>query len=213
MASGNTRRRARRNTQPVAPTPQAPREPSNPNWTVVTSNPGVSTPSLSHQSLSSSSPGHGYLSHHHPRLPDRYQLPPPMPGPSSSVAFQEQALSPGVRYSPYASHSAPIKPPPTNSLSLEIPSSRQESERITLAPLRAPPLDPGSNNSAYALPPISALEDLRGIHNNDSAAVLRRLQSDDDPPAYSRSHSRAASQDDNEKAWMRRHSLTSHPYS
>ncbi|KAK7442504.1 hypothetical protein VKT23_016102 [Stygiomarasmius scandens] len=38
----------------------------------------------------------------------------------------------------------------------------------------------GSLNSAggtgYALPPISALEDLRGISENDSAAVLRRLQ-------------------------------------
>ncbi|KAF8343275.1 hypothetical protein F5887DRAFT_887098, partial [Amanita rubescens] len=32
----------------------------------------------------------------------------------------------------------------------------------------------------YALPPISALEDLRGVHAQDSAAVLRRLTADDD---------------------------------
>ncbi|KAF9448493.1 hypothetical protein P691DRAFT_800639 [Macrolepiota fuliginosa MF-IS2] len=211
VATGNSRRRARRGTQPAVPIPQVPREPSNPNWTVVTPNPGVNTPSLSHQSLAPSSPGHGYLSHH-PRL-ERYQLPPPMPGPPPPGTIKDPVTSVGsnVRYSPYVGHPTSRKLS-SGSLSLEIPSSVPDPERITLPPLRAPPADQGPGSS-YALPPISALEDLRGINNNDSAAVLRRLRLDDEAMAYSHSHSRTASQDDNEKAWMRRHSLAAQPYS
>lgn len=212
VATGNNRRRTRRNTQTAAPIPLPPREPGNPNWTVVTPNPGVSTPSLSHQSLPSSSPGHGYLPHH-PRL-DRHQLPPPMSGPSPSGILPEQlpSGSSNVRYSPYIGHLASRKPSP-GSLSLEIPSPAPESERITLPPLKAPPTAQGPSRASYALPPISALEDLRGVHNNDSAAVLRRLRSDDEPFTYSDSHSRTASRDDDEKTWMRRHSLAAQPYS
>ncbi|KAM6489489.1 hypothetical protein JOM56_015046, partial [Amanita muscaria] len=36
----------------------------------------------------------------------------------------------------------------------------------------------------YALPPISALEDLRGVNAQDSAAVLRRLTADDEATTY-----------------------------
>lgn len=34
--------------------------------------------------------------------------------------------------------------------------------------------------SSYALPPISAMEDLRGVHAHDTAAVLKRLREDND---------------------------------
>ncbi|KAF5359496.1 hypothetical protein D9756_002902 [Leucocoprinus leucothites] len=208
VATGNSRRRARRPPQNTAPAPQAPREPSNPNWTVVTPNPGISTPSLPHQPFASdSSPGHRYLSHQHPGL-DRYQLPPPVSGSPSSIPFQDQASTPtNVRYSPYATHPAPRRP----SQSSQEDSS--EPERITLPPLRAPPLDYRPSSASYALPPISALEDLRGIHNNDSAAVLRRLRSDEEPASYSQPHARTLSHGTDEKAWIRRHSLTTQSYS
>ncbi|KIK60133.1 hypothetical protein GYMLUDRAFT_118552, partial [Collybiopsis luxurians FD-317 M1] len=52
-------------------------------------------------------------------------------------------------------------------------------ENITL-----PPISPATSNNrtvgGYALPPISALEDLRGVDVNDSAAVLRRLSESDE---------------------------------
>jgi len=63
-------------------------------------------------------------------------------------------------------------------------------DKITLPPIRSPggPLSASAasrgfspdNSIPYALPPISALEDLRGVHAQDSAAVLRRLTADDD---------------------------------
>ncbi|KAJ6606767.1 hypothetical protein B0H10DRAFT_2228585 [Mycena sp. CBHHK59/15] len=46
----------------------------------------------------------------------------------------------------------------------------------------------------YTLPPVSALEELRGIDTQDSAAVLRRLQSDDDD-TYSKSGRDTVDQD------------------
>lgn len=76
------------------------------------------------------------------------------------------------------------------SLTLEIPAvSLRDGARTTPSPslaadpIQLPAIQPrakGEAQSIYALPPISALEDLRGIDTHDSAAVLRRLQSDDD---------------------------------
>ncbi|KAF7773131.1 hypothetical protein Agabi119p4_5298 [Agaricus bisporus var. burnettii] len=209
VASGNTRRRARRNTQPTTPIPQLSREPNNPSWNVATPNPRASTPGASHRSLTSSSPSHGYLSHPHPR-PERYQLLHSLPGPSSSLRHEHAAPNVAVmRYSPYASYPARGSPPISGT---DVNSSRPEAERITLAPLRTPAVDQGSKISPYALPPIAALEDLRGIHNNDSAAVLRRLQSDDESLIHPHHHSRKISDDDSERSWTRRHSLAAHPY-
>jgi hypothetical protein len=52
-------------------------------------------------------------------------------------------------------------------------------DQIVLPPIQ--PLAPPRhiNTTSYALPPISALEDLRGISTYDSAAVLERLKMDD----------------------------------
>ncbi|KAL4062175.1 transcription regulator HTH, apses-type DNA-binding domain-containing protein, partial [Scleroderma citrinum] len=59
-------------------------------------------------------------------------------------------------------------------------SSKLPGDQIKLPPIQplAPPLS--ISNPSYALPPISALEDLRGVSSQDSAAVLQRLKMDDD---------------------------------
>jgi len=53
-------------------------------------------------------------------------------------------------------------------------------EQIRLPPILPPSHLQTVSRLTYALPPISALEDLRGIHSHDSAAVLRRLKANDD---------------------------------
>ncbi|KAF8631978.1 hypothetical protein AX15_002090 [Amanita polypyramis BW_CC] len=78
-----------------------------------------------------------------------------------------------------------------NSSILSRSRSLGQVDKITLPPLRGPlsacaapgglsPIAADSNAMPYALPPISALEDLRGVHAHDSAAVLRRLTADDE---------------------------------
>jgi hypothetical protein len=98
------------------------------------------------------------------------------------------------RYTPYPGLSAQSgrgRSSSRASLSLDIPSlSIREKpldagHHIDADPIVLPPIHPPSQarnvtQSSYALPPISALEDLRGVSSHDSAAVLRRLQSDDD---------------------------------
>ncbi|KAJ7183679.1 hypothetical protein C8R46DRAFT_1067619 [Mycena filopes] len=105
------------------------------------------------------------------------------------------------RYAPYPA--ATGMPPPRRlsasssrgSISLDIPAlSLHDRPRATpspihghcadspAGPIRLPAIQQATQKGApsvYALPPISALEDLRGMDTHDSAAVLRRLQSDD----------------------------------
>lgn len=64
----------------------------------------------------------------------------------------------------------------TRSLYSEQPSSPYE--QVRLPPIQSP--GGMSPRSPYALPPISALEDLRGSITQDSAAILRRLRMEDD---------------------------------
>ncbi|KAK7017337.1 transcriptional repressor XBP1 [Favolaschia claudopus] len=106
-----------------------------------------------------------------------------------------------TRYSPY--HSAVPLPrklstSSSGSLSLDIPALSLR-EKDAHSRTRTPPTRPAERiqlpaiqqfvksetHSQYALPPISALEDLRGVDTQDSAAVLRRLQSDSDDDLYS----------------------------
>ncbi|KAF5379681.1 hypothetical protein D9615_005806 [Tricholomella constricta] len=191
VASGPNRRRARRNTQAPS-TMHAPRE-AHTNWTVVTPN----DPGNSRQAQASSQylhtafyPPNRDVHFHQQQHPSGRNSPESPASPTSTSRSS-------VRYSPYSSH-APH--PPTrrlstdsrSQLSLDIPSLSlrdgsqppqprprgQELQHITLPPIKAP-ADPGQSRSPYALPPISAMEDLRGLHANDSAAVLRRLKSDD----------------------------------
>ncbi|KAG6865392.1 hypothetical protein C0991_002973 [Blastosporella zonata] len=174
VASGPNRRRARRNTQPST-SMNPPRE-QHTNWTVVTPHDPGNPRHYQHPSTSST--------HNRPVSPD---------DPASPASTSRNS----VRYSPYNSHA----PYPTKrssfdgrrDLSLDIPSlslrdhagqppqssSRtQEIEHITLPPIRHP-ADSSQSRSSYALPPISAMEDLRGLHVQDSAAVLRRLKADE----------------------------------
>ncbi|KAF9456447.1 hypothetical protein BDZ94DRAFT_1326981 [Collybia nuda] len=233
VASGPSRRRARRNTHAnSALMHHAPRD-AHANWTVVTPH---TDQSISRQPISplQVAPSHytttatattaptttssSFYPHSHDvvhfQQGYQYASSPVERGGSSAAAphphDHPMAASPAprdrgssVRYSPYSSHA----PHPTRrlssdsrgSLSLEIPalSVREPPthhhnhhnqhhnprpsgmENITLPPIQAPAGQAGSQ-SPYALPPISALEDLRGMHVNDSAAVLQRLRSDDD---------------------------------
>jgi hypothetical protein len=99
------------------------------------------------------------------------------------------------RYSPYPPSSLPSRKASvatSDSVSLDIPSislqdmhhdnrnNKFPGDQIVLPPIQ--PLAPPRHISttSYALPPISALEDLRGISTHDSAAVLERLKMDDE---------------------------------
>lgn len=78
--------------------------------------------------------------------------------------------------------------------------SFEHSDKFSLPPIRSPraPLSASAvsggipslfsnterNPAPYALPPISALEDLRGVNAQDSAAVLRRLTADDETTTH-----------------------------
>jgi len=121
----------------------------------------------------------------------------------------------GYPPSSYRKVSSPIPPPPNKGgLSIDIrslsgreggPSSEPSSfkDDIKLPPILAPTSGSGGN-SPYALPPISAMEDLRGpVNHEDSASVLRRLRMDDDH------YPKAGRSDDH--SWARRHSLSVHP--
>lgn len=183
MASANGRRRARRNTQPLNVQTSKPRE-VDINWALV-SNTSYSQPPPA------SSP---YVHYPMSEAPVPRSVPPPVaydryayPQSDSSSSRERN------RYAPYppgnVSPVVPTRRPSTaHSLSLDIPSlSLEDRERsqprsshlqIMLPPVQPPKHDPQSP-ALYALPPISALEDLRGVHTHDSTAVLRRLQEDD----------------------------------
>ena len=109
---------------------------------------------------------------------------------STSPLVRERSLR--SRYSPYPSSTVSQRKASTESMSLDIPSislhdpvsdprsgSRLPGDEIKLPPIQ--PLAPPRHvsNTSYALPPISALEDLRGVSSQDSAAVLERLKMDD----------------------------------
>lgn len=113
----------------------------------------------------------------------------PSPGSTSPLVRERSSRS---RYSPYPSSVVAPRKASCESTSLDIPSislhdhvsdprssNRFPGDEIKLPPIQsfAPPCH--VSNSSYALPPISALEDLRGVSSQDSAAVLERLKMDD----------------------------------
>ncbi|KAJ3514144.1 hypothetical protein NMY22_g14839 [Coprinellus aureogranulatus] len=220
VANSQTRRRARRNTQ--AAISQIPREPHS-TWTIVT--PGGTAP------MSLSAPHHTHLSSHFNRRPSQPSLigisPDPSEYSSSPQYSHRQIDSPDYhnagRYAPFSSQSSPIDRKASvgagggrGGLSLEIPPhvlnrppSSNPQECISLPPIKQSEDSDRDSGSPYALPPISALEDLRGVDTQDSAAVLRRLRLDDDYPTPS---SGSSVGDRSEAHWIRRHSVSAHPH-
>ncbi|TEB31587.1 hypothetical protein FA13DRAFT_1732420 [Coprinellus micaceus] len=217
VATSQTRRRARRNTQAAAIT-QIPREPHS-TWTVVTpGGPGAMSLSAPHHPTSQFN-----------RRPSLIGISPDPSEYSSSPQYPHRHIdSPDYhnasRYAPYSSHSSPIDRKSSvgavsgrGGLSLEIPphvlnrpSSSKPPENISLPPIKQSEDSDRDSGSPYALPPISALEDLRGVDTQDSAAVLRRLRLDDDYPTSS---SVSSSGDRSDPHWIRRHSVSAHPHS
>ncbi|KAJ7680048.1 hypothetical protein B0H17DRAFT_1206193 [Mycena rosella] len=199
VASASGRRRARRNPQsalvPITPA----HNPSN--WQSSAAN-GVHQVFL--QQLAPFSPAPAFSN----RPSTQYSTSPIYPvdlqtqgrySPSSQHSPMErlnQSSRDRHRFTPYPAGSSAMPPPrristsSRGSLSLDIHSlSIHDGNRATPSPAR--PVDPiqlpaiqapanGDAHSIYALPPISALEDLRGLDTQDSAAVLRRLQQTDD---------------------------------
>ncbi|KAG5652754.1 hypothetical protein H0H81_003841 [Sphagnurus paluster] len=217
VASGPNRRRTRRNAAAIA-NANAPRE-AQASWTVVTpSDPGHSRQPSSSQYLHTAfyPPNrdvvHYQQQNYQPQAPASYSPRSP-DSPASPISTSRSS----VRYSPYSTHAPhPARRLPSearSNLSLDIPSlslrdsnqpssaSVQGLEHINLPPIQAPP-DGGHSRSPYALPPISAMEDLRGLDANDSAAVLRRLRSDEPPPPEPTHHA---------EVWRRR-SFSSRPH-
>ncbi|KAF4597065.1 hypothetical protein EYR40_007515 [Pleurotus pulmonarius] len=152
--------------------------------------------------------------------PEYYEAPGP-PSPSTNGDNTPSKDRNYSRYSPYpgTSSTSHLSRRPSSSgrstLHLDIPalSLRDDQrmvednpplgERITLPPIRHHGYSDSSGGASYSLPPISALEDLRGVHAHDSAAVLRRLMEDDSQDI------RRSSQD---SSWGRHRSLSAPPY-
>ncbi|KAI6025336.1 hypothetical protein BKA83DRAFT_4260198 [Pisolithus microcarpus] len=136
-------------------------------------------------------PPHRLLQHDDGRRSPRQRVYNTTPSSSSSSPLVHER---SVRYSPYpGSTTIAVRKSSTStsdSVSVDIPSlvlhdrggtnSKLPGDQIKLPPIQ--PLAPPRtiNNPSYALPPISALEDLRGVSSQDSAAVLERLKMDDE---------------------------------
>ncbi|KAJ4464925.1 hypothetical protein J3R30DRAFT_3625325 [Lentinula aciculospora] len=172
---------------------RAPRKSSLPNVSTTTNSAwSVVTPHMS-ESRTGALPPSAYTSY-----PPQY-----VPFSAHSEGYQQEVLPTSDRhslslppstqrdrgYSRYAPYPDPSPPPtfkqPTREkpLALQIPST--EFTKLNSHEINLPPISPAGSNrhgasSAYALPPISALEDLRGVDVNDSAAVLRRLSQNDE---------------------------------
>ncbi|KAG2116879.1 hypothetical protein BD769DRAFT_1485343 [Suillus cothurnatus] len=205
VSTASGRRRSRRNNQVVAPAPPVPRD-SQTSWAIPAAGPSAHASSSAHYLPSgqpASLPSMMY------RDPSSYSHPQPISPPlhiSSSASPIMRERSARSRYSPYPA--PPTRKPSvatSDSVSLDIPSiSLQDmhhdarngkfpGDQIVLPPIQ--PLAPPRhiNTTSYALPPISALEDLRGISTYDSAAVLERLKMDDGHEATQWSRQRSVS--------------------
>ncbi|KAF9048929.1 hypothetical protein BJ165DRAFT_1070655 [Panaeolus papilionaceus] len=204
VPSGQNRRRNRRATQSsVMPIPRTP------SWQVVTPSTGSSSAHISNRELPPALHPINVRSSEY-SLPSPYQLSP-----------LQSSLDEHHRFGHYNSHPptayrSPTSPTSKTGLSLDMRSlsmressdSRRSSEDFKLPPIQAPH-GRESSESAYALPPITAMEDMRGSITQDSAAVLRRLKMDDgEYPRGNRSED-----DHHHTSWGRRHSVSVHPNS
>ncbi|KAG9316115.1 hypothetical protein JVU11DRAFT_3790 [Chiua virens] len=198
VSTASGRRRPRRTNPSAAPISSAPL--SQPAWaSVVPVLPGPAEHATAYHRPDQDTSPHMYSAQY--SYPPPRQLPDPrvnspmqrgrQPSPrSSSPLGRERSLR--SRYSPYPSSAVGQRRTSSDCMSLDIPSislhetipdprsaSRLPGDEIKLPPIH--PLAPPRHvsNPSYALPPISALEDLRGVSSQDSAAVLERLKMDD----------------------------------
>jgi len=124
-----------------------------------------------------------------PRVNSPMQRGQPSPA-STSPLVRERSLR--SRYSPYPSSIVAHRKGSAESMSLDVPSislhdpasDSRSGGRLPGDEIKLPPIQPLApprhvSNPSYALPPISALEDLRGVSSQDSAAVLERLKMED----------------------------------
>ncbi|KAF9219429.1 hypothetical protein BS17DRAFT_811154 [Gyrodon lividus] len=191
---------------PTAPHTQTPWSSTIPVMPGPSTQASSSTPHHHSNQSASASPrmyneGYPYPSHRQiPQHIDGQRVSPPVQrgyitSSASSPLVRERSVR--SRYSPYpGSVSIPPRKASTStseSLSLDMPSISlhdpvtdlsRPSSRLLGDQIKLPPIQPLAhpqhiNNPSYALPPISALEDLRGISSQDSAAVLERLKMDD----------------------------------
>ncbi|KAG6331760.1 hypothetical protein ID866_7328 [Astraeus odoratus] len=169
------------------------------------SSPGPGSLHLSSATLHSSSDlhappshtdGYAFPSHRLPHHSDGLRMSPPHQRgyiTSSSSSSSPLVRERSIRYSPYPGPQIAGRKLSATSASgsvssvalhehsdLSGASNKLFGDQIKLAPIQ--PLAPPRTVSytPYALPPISALEDLRGVSSQDSAAVLERLKVDDD---------------------------------
>lgn len=209
VPTGQGRRRTRRSAtqSTVMQMPQMPRPPGN--WPAGENSPASHSPvsplhpvSLRQNDYPMGSP---YPSHMQAPASSEIHM-----SPMQSTSESMHSPRYGDSYSHPPSSYRTLSAPSRTGLSLDIRSlsmRERSSEPSLKVDIKLPPIhsshssDPG--DSPYALPPISAMEDVRG---SDSAAVLRRLRMDDD-------HYPRAGRSDNDQAWARRHSLSVHPSS
>ena len=223
VPTGQKTRRVRR--PPRNPIMDMPRVPTS--WKVVTPNVNMVAPS----NVPPYHPANARPSDYHMTSPtysihsqirgstpsDIRPSPIPISGNVKSGSSQDSHRFGGYNSYPLSAYrnTAPAPPPPQSSsssskagLSLDIGSEPPRlKEEINLPPIQAP----DSNSSNYSLPPISSLEEVRGVGLQDSAAVLRRLRLDDD--GYNKTDRFTGSSE--ERTWLRRHSLSarsSSPY-
>ncbi|CAK5269957.1 unnamed protein product [Mycena citricolor] len=134
--------------------------------------------------LSPDQPGYGQIVANSGRRRARRVVPPPPPREAGTVAQLQL-------HAPAPAQDRPAPAPASSSTHRFAPYPQRRSSWDMSSP--RPPLQlpvvahnasaaPSSKPDLYALPPISALEDMRGggAHALDSAAVLRRLKLDDE---------------------------------
>ncbi|KAF7327097.1 HTH APSES-type domain-containing protein [Mycena kentingensis (nom. inval.)] len=124
----------------------------------------------------------GFPRHH--RYAPYPASPPPVPGPAARRRLSGSMSS---------SRSPPLELPTPRPRAASPPPPYSAGVGVGIPPLQIqrlpPPSAPKAAHPGYALPPISAMEDVRGA---DARAVLRRLRADDDQrsPSPSRSPER-----------------------
>ena len=214
VPTGQKTRRVRRPPRPIMEIPRVPT-----SWKVVTPSvnmavpPSNAPPYHSPSDYHMTSPSYSIHSQIRGSTPsDIRPSPIPISGNVKSGSNQDSHRFGGYNSYPLSAYRntgpQPSLPPSSSKAGLSLDTGSEPprlKEEINLPPIQAP----DSNSSNYSLPPISSLEEARGIALQDSAAVLRRLRLDDD------GYHKTDRFNSEERTWLRRHSISarsSSPY-